>query len=89
MCSSSEKRENLSVVLNCFIRRSPMAADAVLQVQPLSSVFHVYRISGNCECIVTTFGIVGIFYVEPYYQGTMAELYSVNRTLAYQNGYIR
>ena len=36
-----------------------------------------------------TFGIVGIFYVEPYYQGTMAELYSVNRTLAYQNGYIR
>ena len=36
-----------------------------------------------------SFGIVGIFYVEPYYQATLAELYSENRTLAYQNGYIR
>mgnify|MGYP002509878052 FL=1 len=36
-----------------------------------------------------TGGIVGIFYVEPYYQATMAELYSMNRTRAYQEGYIR
>lgn len=36
-----------------------------------------------------TGGIVGIFFVEPYYQATIAELYSVNRTRAYQEGYIR
>lgn len=36
-----------------------------------------------------TFGIVGIFYVEPYYEATFAELYAVNRASAYQNGYIR
>lgn len=36
-----------------------------------------------------TFGIVGVFYVEPYYQATYAELYAVNRMMAYQNGYIR
>lgn len=36
-----------------------------------------------------TGGIVGIFYAEPYYQATIAELYSVNRTRAYQEGYIR
>lgn len=36
-----------------------------------------------------TGGIVGLFFVEPYYQATIAELYSVNRTLAYQEGYIR
>lgn len=36
-----------------------------------------------------TFGIVGVFYVEPYYQATYAELYAVNRAMAYQNGYIR
>ena len=36
-----------------------------------------------------TFGIVGVFYVEPYYQATMAELYAANRAIAYQNGYIR
>lgn len=36
-----------------------------------------------------TFGIVGVFYVEPYYQSTMAELYAANRAMAYQNGYIR
>ena len=36
-----------------------------------------------------TGGIVGVFFVEPYYRATIAELYSVNRTLAYQNGYIR
>ncbi len=36
-----------------------------------------------------TFGIVGVFYSRPYYEATIAELYSVNRTMAYQNGYIR
>lgn len=36
-----------------------------------------------------TLGIVGIFYVEPYYEATVAEMYSFNRSLAYQNGYIR
>lgn len=36
-----------------------------------------------------SFGIVGIFYSGPYYEATIAELYSVNRTMAYQNGYIR
>lgn len=36
-----------------------------------------------------TFGIVGVFYVEPYYQATMAELYTANRAIAYQSGYIR
>lgn len=36
-----------------------------------------------------TGGILGIFYVEPYRQATIAELYSVNRAMAYQNGYIR
>ena len=36
-----------------------------------------------------TFGILGIFYVEPYIQATYAELYAYNRTIAYQNGYIR
>lgn len=38
---------------------------------------------------VFTLGILGIFYVEPYYQASIAEMYSFNRTLAYQNGYIR
>ncbi len=36
-----------------------------------------------------TFGIVGIFYVEPYYQATFSELYAYNRSVAYQSGYIR
>ena len=36
-----------------------------------------------------TLGIAGIFYVEPYYQATLAELYTTNRAIAYQNGYIR
>lgn len=36
-----------------------------------------------------TGGILGVFYVEPYRQATIAELYAVNRTIAYQNGYIR
>lgn len=36
-----------------------------------------------------TFGIVGIFYVEPYYQATFSEVYAANRSIAYQNGYIR
>lgn len=57
LCSSPEKRENLFT--NCEIilfRRSPMAAAAVLQVQPLSSVFHIYRILYNCEYTVTILG---------------------------------
>lgn len=36
-----------------------------------------------------TFGIVGVFYVEPYYQATIAEMYTANKSIAYQNGYIR
>lgn len=36
-----------------------------------------------------TMGIVGIFYVEPYYQATFAELYTANKSIAYQNGFIR
>lgn len=36
-----------------------------------------------------TFGIAGVFYVEPYYQATIAELYTFNRNMAYQQGYIR
>lgn len=36
-----------------------------------------------------TLGLVGIFYVEPYYQATIAEMYSFNRELAYREGYIR
>ncbi|MBU3877698.1 DUF975 family protein [Faecalicatena sp. AGMB00832] len=36
-----------------------------------------------------TWGLVGIFYSEPYRQATLAELYAANRTIAYQNGYIR
>lgn len=36
-----------------------------------------------------TLGILGIFYVEPYIQSTFAELYTVNKGIAYQNGYIR
>lgn len=36
-----------------------------------------------------TAGILGIFYVEPYFQATMAELYTWNREYAYQNGYIQ
>lgn len=36
-----------------------------------------------------TFGILRIFYVEPYVQATNAELYAYNRSIAYQNGYIR
>lgn len=36
-----------------------------------------------------TFGILGIFYVEPYFQATMAELYTWNRENAYRNGYIQ
>ena len=38
---------------------------------------------------VMTGGIVGVFYAEPYRQATFAELYSFNRAMAYQNGYIR
>ncbi len=36
-----------------------------------------------------TLGIVGVFFVQPYYQATRAELYSWNRMIAYQEGYIR
>lgn len=36
-----------------------------------------------------TFGIVGVFYVEPYYQATIAEMYTANKSIAYQNGFIR
>lgn len=36
-----------------------------------------------------TMNIVGIFFVQPYIQATRAELYTVNRTKAYQEGYIR
>lgn len=36
-----------------------------------------------------TFGIVGIFYVNPYMEATYAELYAYNRSAAYQSGYIR
>lgn len=36
-----------------------------------------------------TVGIAGVFYVEPYYQATFAELYAYNRAIAYQQGYIR
>jgi len=36
-----------------------------------------------------TWGIFGIFYTEPYYQATMAELYTWNREYAFQNGYIQ
>lgn len=35
-----------------------------------------------------TLGLAGVFYVEPYYQATIAEMYVANRTIAYQNGYI-
>lgn len=36
-----------------------------------------------------TCGLLGIFYVQPYREATFAELYSANREMAYQNGYIR
>ncbi len=36
-----------------------------------------------------TFGLAGIFYVQPYYQATMTELYAYNRGKAYEEGYIR
>lgn len=36
-----------------------------------------------------TLGIAGVFYVEPYYQATLAELYTTNRAIAYQSGYIK
>lgn len=38
---------------------------------------------------VVTFRLGGVFFVNPYYQATFAELYSVNRSRAYQEGYIR
>ena len=38
---------------------------------------------------IATFGILGIFYVEPYIAATFSELYTFNRAMAYQNGYIR
>lgn len=36
-----------------------------------------------------TFGLVGIFYAEPYIRATFAELYAVNREMAFQRGFIR
>lgn len=36
-----------------------------------------------------TGGIFGIFFVEPYYQATAAELYTANKAMAYQEGFIR
>ena len=36
-----------------------------------------------------TCGIVGIFYVNPYAEATMAELYAYNKAKAFQEGYIR
>lgn len=38
---------------------------------------------------MATFGVLGIFYVAPYKRATYAELYTVNREMAYQKGYIR
>lgn len=38
---------------------------------------------------VMTFGILGIFYVNPYECATMAELYTWNREVAYQKGFIQ
>ncbi|MGN1168003.1 MAG: DUF975 family protein [Lachnospiraceae bacterium] len=36
-----------------------------------------------------TCGLAGIFYVTPYVEATMAELYAYNKGKAYQEGYIR
>ena len=36
-----------------------------------------------------TCGIVGIFFVNPYAEATMAELYAYNKAKAFQEGYIR
>lgn len=35
-----------------------------------------------------TFGVVGLFYVEPYYQATFAELYAETRARAFSSGII-
>lgn len=37
-----------------------------------------------CTC-----GLLNVFYVEPYRQATLAELYTANRTMAYESGFIR
>ena len=36
-----------------------------------------------------TCGLLGIFYVNPYMEATMAELYAYNKAKAYQEGYIQ
>lgn len=36
-----------------------------------------------------TCGLAGIFYVRPYVEATMTELYAYNKGKAYQEGYIR
>ena len=36
-----------------------------------------------------TCGIVNLFYVSPYMQATNAEMYTANREIAYEEGYIR
>ncbi len=38
---------------------------------------------------VLTLGVVGIFYVNPYMQATVAEIYASNKEAAYERGYIR
>ena len=38
---------------------------------------------------VFTCGILSVLYVEPYYQATIAEMYSFNKMRAYQQGFIR
>ncbi len=38
---------------------------------------------------VVTCGLLGIFYVNPYMEATMAELYAYNKAKAYQEGYIQ
>ena len=36
-----------------------------------------------------SFGLAGIFFVQPYYQSVFAQLYSVNKIKAYEQGFIR
>lgn len=38
---------------------------------------------------IFTCGLLGIFYVNPYMEATMAELYAYNKEKAYQEGYIQ
>lgn len=36
-----------------------------------------------------TCGVVGVLYVQPYREATLAELYTANKAMAYNNGFIR